>query len=168
MFKRLSHITTLFENGLMALLLTSMIVLAASQIVMRNVWDTGLSWSDPLLRIMVLWLGLFGAMAATRSHEHISIDILSRFLPPFWKRIARLVTDLFSAAICALIAYHATLFVLMEKEDGMIAFGNIPAWICESIIPIGFGVMALRFLLSFLLGLLGKEMANASHEEALP
>ena len=168
MFKRLSHITTLFENGLMALLLTSMIVLAASQIVMRNVWDTGLSWSDPLLRIMVLWLGLFGAMAATRSHEHISIDILSRFLPPFWKRTARRVTDLFSAAICALIAYHATLFVLMEKEDGMIAFANVPAWICESIIPIGFGVMALRFLLSFVLGVPGKEVANASHEEALP
>ncbi len=150
MFTRLSRITTLVENTLMALLLLGMIFLATGQIVMRNVWDTGLAWSDPLLRIMVLWLGLLGAMAATRNNEHISIDVLSRFLPPRWQRVSRLVTDLFSATICAIIAYHAAGFVLMEREDGMIAFANVPAWVCESIIPIGFAVMALRFLLSFL------------------
>ncbi len=154
MLQRLGHWTARLESALMALLLTAMIVLASGQIVLRNVWDTGLAWSDPLLRVQVLWLGLLGAMAATRNREHITIDLLSRFLSPQWRRIARLVTDLFSAAVCALIAYHATLFVLMEKEDGMIAFGEVPAWVCEAIIPIGFGIMALRFALAFLLGLL--------------
>ncbi len=68
--------------------------------------------------------------------------------------MAQLVTDLFSAAICGLISYHAARFVLMEKEEGMIAFGDIPAWWCEIIIPIAFGVMALRFFLFFLAGII--------------
>lgn len=151
----------------MALLLLSMILLATGQIIMRNFWDTGLPWSDPLLRIMVLWLGLLGAMAASRNHEHISIDVLSRFLPPRWQRISRMVTDLFSAIICTIIAYYATEFVLMEREDGMIAFANIPAWVCVSIIPIGFGVMALRFLLSFTMTLWAPQ-ASQPREERNP
>jgi len=150
----------------MALLLLSMILLATGQIVMRNLWDTGLPWSDPLLRVMVLWLGLLGAMAATRHREHISIDVLSRFLPSRWQRISRLVTDLFSATICAIIAYHATEFVLMEREDGMIAFANVPAWVCESIIPIGFAVMALRFLLAFAINLWTAQPAQQPLEKS--
>ncbi len=162
--RRFSHATAWVENSLMALLLTAMILLAFAQILLRNVWDIGLSWSDPMLRVMVLWLGLLGAMAATRTREHISIDVLSRFLPPNWKRISQQITDLFSALICALIAYHAYRFVMMEKEDGMIAFANVPAWVCEAILPIGFGVMALRYFFSFVLDLRGQQVTQATEE----
>ena len=149
MLHSLSRLITWLENGIMASLLTAMIVLACSQIVMRNVWDAGIVWSEPLLRIMVLWLGLLGAIAATRDNSHISVDMLSRIMPALGKRIAGLITDGFSVVVCALIAYHSTRFVLMEKADGLIAFGNVPAWICEAIIPIGFGLMALRFAIAF-------------------
>jgi len=43
------------EDGLLSLLLLSMIGLAAAQIFMRNLFDYGFVWADPLLRIMVLW-----------------------------------------------------------------------------------------------------------------
>ncbi len=162
MIKRLGTMTFWLENSLMVLLLTAMILLAVGQIILRNVWDMGLSWSDPLLRIMVLWVGLLGAMAASRQREHISIDVLSHYLPVAWKRISRLVTDLFSAAICGLISYHAARFVLMEKEEGMIAFANVPAWWCEIIIPIAFGVMALRFFLFFLAGMTHRHTPDAA------
>ncbi len=162
MIKRLGTMTFWLENSLMVLLLTAMIVLAAGQILLRNVWDIGLAWNDPLLRILVLWVGLLGAMAASRQREHISIDVLSHFLSPVWKRMAQLVTDLFSAAICGLISYHAARFVLMEKEEGMIAFGDIPAWWCEIIIPIAFGVMALRFFLFFLAGIIHRHTPDTA------
>ena len=53
------------------LLLTGMILLATTQILMRNLWDTGLAWADPSLRIAVLWVALLGALAATRDDNHI-------------------------------------------------------------------------------------------------
>jgi len=37
------------------------------------------------------------------------------------------------------------LFIGYEYEDGTIAFADVPVWLCQSIMPIGFGVMALRF-----------------------
>ncbi len=139
------------ENGLLVLLLTGMILLATLQIVLRNGWSTGLSWADPALRVAVLWITLLGAMAATRDNNHIKIDLLARFLPTRLKRYMQLATDLFSASVCGLLAWHGGRFVYFEWQDGSILFASVPAWACELIIPLGFGVMALRFLLSGLL-----------------
>lgn len=143
---RLQRAAAALEDGLIVAILAAMILLAGAQIVLRNAFDTGLGWSDPLLRIMVLWLGLLGAMAATRDDRQISIDVLSRFLPPRARAFSRMITDLFTAAVCALIAYHAARFVMQERADGIVAFAEVPAWWCELILPIGFGVIALRCL----------------------
>ncbi len=68
------------EDSLLVILLTTLILLASTQIFLRNLFDTGLVWIDPLLRVMVLWLGLLGAAVAAREHKHIQIDILTRLL----------------------------------------------------------------------------------------
>lgn len=142
---KLGRLITYIEESLLALLLGVMIILATSQIFMRNLWGGGIDWSDPLLRVLVLWLGLFGAMAATRDGSHIKIDLLSKLLPAAAARFLEPVTNLVSAAICAIVCYHAGRFVMMEYQDGSSAFATVPAWLCEVIIPIGFGLMALRF-----------------------
>ena len=142
----LGRLAAYLEKSLLALMLGAMILFATTQIVMRNVWGTGIDWSDPLLRVMVLWIGLLGAIAATRDGNHIKIDLLSKLLPTTARRFLTPLTNLISATICAIICYHAIRFVAMEYHDGTTAFATVPAWICELIIPIGFGLMALRFL----------------------
>ncbi|MBI3772833.1 MAG: TRAP transporter small permease [Gammaproteobacteria bacterium] len=159
---RLLQILIWSENALMALLLTAMILIAASQIILRNFFDYGIAWSDPLLRIMMLWLGLFGAMLASREHNHISIDVLSRFLPKAGQRIASLITHLFSSFICGIISYYSWQFVMSEKAADIIAFETIPAWLCEIIIPISFGVMSLRFTGRCLIDLTGHDIFPVS------
>lgn len=144
--KRIRHWAVLVEDGILALLLTCMILLAFVQIALRNLAQTSLDWGDPLLRVMVLWVALAGAIAATRDGNHIHMDILSRFLPERFHRPLRRFTDLFSAFICALIAWFAARMVIVEQGDGNIAFSGIPTWMLELILPIGFCVMALRFL----------------------
>lgn len=151
--RRLQRAAASVEDGILVLLLAAMIALAGTQILMRNLLETGLEWGDPLLRVTVLWLGLLGAMAATRDDNHISIDVVSRILPPRAKAASRLVTDLFTAMVCGLLSYHGARFVLFDKEAGTLAFAFVPTWVCELIIPFGFGVMALRFCVSFVLRL---------------
>jgi len=148
MHTKINRLIHLLEDGLLVFTLGAMILLALSQIVLRNFFDSGIEWSAPLLRVMVMWLGLLGAIAATKQSNHISIDVVSRLLPNKGKAISAVIANLFSAVICAIVSYYALQFVLMEYEDGMMAFSGIPAWLCESIIPVGFGLMALRFLLN--------------------
>lgn len=135
------------EDGLLVVLLLSMILLAFGQIILRNFLDTGYIWIDPLLRVMVLWIGMIGALVATRENKQISIDVLTRVLPPPLRHISRIITRLFAATVAGIIAWHSILFILDEWSIGNEAFAHIPAWSLESIIPIGFGIIALRYLL---------------------
>ncbi len=140
------------EDALLTLLLTGMILLAAAQIISRNLFSFGFVWGEPLLRVLVLWLALLGAMAATRDGNHIRIDVLSRFLPAGANLLVRRITDLFSALVCTLVAWHAGRFVHADWQDGLDWISGVPSWTVELIIPIGFGVMTLRFLLHAVLG----------------
>jgi len=44
------------------------------------------------------------------------------------------------------IAIHAGRFVYLEYQMGSVAFGNLPAWIIQLILPVGFGLIAFRYL----------------------
>jgi len=157
MFLTLQKLLHRTEEAIIIALLSGMILLAGTQILLRNVWDSGIAWGDPLLRILVLWVGLLGAMLATRQNKHIRIDILSRYLPVPWKRFSAILTDLFSAIICGLLAWHSGRFVHYEWMDGTEVFNGFPAWVAELVIPIGFGVITLRFLLLAWITLRGKK-----------
>ena len=144
--ERLRRALLRMEDGLLVITLGAMILLAAAQIFLRNVFDSGISWADPALRVLVLWVALLGAMVATRNGNHIHIDILSHVLPTRYRNLVHRVTDLFAGAVCLLLAWHGGRFVVYEWQDGSLLFGAVPAWACELIIPFGFAVMALRFL----------------------
>ncbi|MEJ2396521.1 MAG: TRAP transporter small permease [Candidatus Thiodiazotropha sp.] len=146
--KQLRSLLIRLEEVLLVLMLSAMILLAAWQILMRNLFDTGFFWADPALRMMVLWLALLGAIAATRDDRHIRIDLFSRFLNVRARAWVQSVNDLFSGAVCGLIAWHGGRLVYLEWQDGSRLFGGLPAWAGELIIPLGFGLMALRFLFS--------------------
>ncbi len=150
--KRFHRYLLQLEDWVLMLLLSLMILLASAQIFLRNVLDSGISWADPTLRLLVLWLSLLGAMAATRDNNHITIDLLSRFLRPGIKRIVQRMTDLFAGGVCGFVAWHAGRFVAMEWQDGTVLFSSIPAWLGELVLPFGFAVMSLRFLVSAAMG----------------
>ena len=144
--KQLLRAIRLLENATLITLLAAMVGLAASQIVLRNLFGMGITWADPLLRILVLWVGLAGAIVATREDRHISINVLARFLPAGIQAAAHSLTDLFAAAVSGLIAYPSARFVLSEFAAQTIAFAAVPAWICQLILPIAFTAIAVRFL----------------------
>jgi len=139
------------EDAILVGLLLLMIGMAVTQIFLRNLFGAGIVWSDVMVRILVLWVGLIGAMVASRHDNHISIDILDRYMPERAKVYADFVIKLFTALICMIVAYYSLLFVKMEFADGGMAFAQVPTWLCEAIIPFAFTVIAFRyFLLSFM------------------
>ena len=135
------------EDGILIGLLLLMIFMAVLQIFLRNLFDSGILWGDPLVRTMVLWIGLIGAMVASRDNHHIQIDLISRYLPDQLKKLTDLVISIFTSLVCAVMARYSFVFVMMEKSDGAVAFAAIPAWVCESIIPVSFAIISFRYLL---------------------
>ncbi len=135
------------EDGLLALILAAMIALAAYQVIARNLFDTGLMWGDALVRVLVIWVAMIGAMVASRNDDHIRIDVLARFVPPRWQRPMKRFANAFTGAVMGVFAWHSYRFVRFEYEDGTIAFASVPAWACEAVLPVGAAVIGLRYLL---------------------
>ncbi len=141
------------EDSFLIAALVSMLMMALVQIILRNFFDAGLLWAESAMRILVLWVAMLGAMVATRESNHIAIDLVTRFLPDHLKKFAILVSYVFSAVICGLVAYYSLEIIGYEYEDQTLAFANVPTWLCMSIIPFGFSVMALRFVFHGIAGL---------------
>jgi len=144
---RILRVTAFLEDALLVLILAAMVVLSASQIVLRNLFDGAILWAGPMLRVGVLWVGMIGAMVATRSDKQISIDVVSRFLPTRWNARVRVLTDLFTAIVAAVVAWSAFRLVLDDRAAGVTAVAFVPLWVCEAILPVAFGVIALRYTL---------------------
>lgn len=131
------------ETALIALLVLAMVVLAGAQILLRNLFETGFAWADPLLRAMVLWAAMLGALAAARDDKHIGLDLLTHFLHGRTKRVARVVALLFAAAISAAMAWYGWNLVQVDYGGGS-AIAGIPGWVVEAILPVGFALLAIR------------------------
>lgn len=145
-FDKLEKAGSHAEDALILIILIGMILLAGTQIFLRNFLDTSLFWGDEMLRMMVLWLTMAGGLAASRLNKHISIAVLDRFLPVAAQRVTKVIIDLFTAGVCALFAWHSARFVIGSYEFGDTVMRNVPAWTMQIILPIGFSLMAFRHL----------------------
>ena len=46
-----------------------------------------------------------------------------------------------------MFAWYSYQFVLLDYEDGIIAFASVPAWVCEVVMPVGASLICLRYLI---------------------
>jgi len=145
-FSRIGRIIAWAEETFLCLLLFSMILLACVQIFLRLFFSSGILWIDPLLRSMVLWVGLLGAAVATKRSKHISIDILSHLLPEQFLPWLFSLLNIFSAAVCSVLTYAAITFVRDEAFYGGKGVLAIPSWCLNLVFPVAFGIIACRFL----------------------
>jgi TRAP-type C4-dicarboxylate transport system permease small subunit len=145
--KRILNLIAHIEDSLVILFLFGILAIALIQIVLRNFFESGLIWGDSSLNILVLWLGLAGSIVATRENKHINIDILSQYLPENYKTHIKKIGLIFSSTVCLIISYYSFSFISSEYTLNEYVFLKIPAWFTESIIPISFFVMGIRYFL---------------------
>ncbi len=135
------------EQALIVALLTMMILLAFSQIVMRNFFATGITWGDSLVRYLVVWVGFVGAALATKEGKHITIDVISRWISGAGSKAVLAISHVSSAAVCGLLTWAGIKFIWFEAQMGGTVFFKLPVWVPELIIPVTFGMMTLRYII---------------------
>ena len=154
-WNKLENKISRLETVLITILLTLMILIAFSQIVLRNFFATGIDWGDALVRYLVVWVAFIGAAVATREGKHITIDLLSRWLTGARSVAIQALSCFFSTVICSLLTVAAARFIWFEAQMGSSTFLNLPVWVPELIMPATFGLMTLRFLMG-MFGELGR------------
>lgn len=145
LFGKLDKAGRIAENVALMSVLAGMVIVAFLQIVFREFFDTGVFWANELIRLMVLWLAMVGAVAACRDNRHIRIDLISHLLPENIVTMIRIVVDLFAAVVCGIIAWLVWEFVKLEVELEFTVLGDLPVFPAHIIVPLAFALLSYRF-----------------------
>jgi len=143
-----------FEEFVLSVLLTVMILLACYQIGLRWLTSGGVSWIDPLLRYLVLWSGLLGAVLATARDNHIAMDAAGYLLSKRTKAWIELITRLFCVIVSFFLFRATILFTRSEIEFGGPGLFGLATWIWYLVFPVAFGLILLHFTLDVAVRLL--------------
>lgn len=134
------------ENHLVSLTLGLMVLLPLAEVVLRKVFQTGISGASALLQHGTLLTGLLGGALAAREGRLLSLSTLTHFLPARWKGVARIGSGSFAAAVSVFLCLASFQFALTDKEGGKILAYGVPIWVVQLVLPLGFGLIALRLI----------------------
>ncbi len=137
---------TRITGWLIIFFLSVMIVMAFGQVVLRNFFHTSIEWGDVFLRHLVLWLGFLGAVIATGEGRHLKIEFINKLAPERYRKVIYVATNLFAAVVCFFLMKAAIVFVQMEGESGDTLILNLSLTYFIIIIPVGYAIIAFRFL----------------------
>jgi TRAP-type C4-dicarboxylate transport system permease small subunit len=133
------------EELLLSLFLSTMILLACYQIGLRWFTSGGLPWIDPLLRYLVLWSGLLGAVLATARDNHIALDAVGYLLHDRLKQGVRLIVHLFCVVVSVFLFRATLIFIKSEFEYGGPDLFGLSTGMWYLIFPIAFGLILAHF-----------------------
>lgn len=133
------------EGFLLATTLITMLVFSALQVILRNVFDSGIEWGDVFARNLVLWVGFFGATLATQEGQHIRIDALAKALGKKWQPLIEFVVLSFCIVVSYLLFNAAYKFAMDERMAATVLFEGIPTWYFIAIMPLGFAIITFRY-----------------------
>lgn len=140
------------EKAILIMILSLMVILSFLQVVLRNIFGTGILWLDPLLRHFVLWITFLGASIATQNDRHINIDVLSKLLSDRNKYLVKFIIHLFSTLVVFFMLDASIKFIKDEIDANTIIFTisntEIKSYQMQLIIPVGFALILFRFLIS--------------------
>jgi tripartite ATP-independent transporter DctM subunit len=131
---------------LVALALAALMLLPLIEIVGRKVFHGGIQGAAAFQQHLVLVIGLLGGMFAARDRRLLSLSTLTNFLTGRWQIFARVFSSAFAAGITIFLCLAARELVKSEMTGGKFLAYKIPVWTVQLIMPIGFGVIALRLL----------------------
>lgn len=134
------------EGLIVAIALGVLMLLPLIEIVGRKFFQTGLPGGSALQQHLVLIIGLLGGMFAARDRRLLSLSTLTNFLKGRWQTFARVFSSAFAAGVTVFLCLAALQLVNVEREGGKILAAGIPLWTVQMIMPLGFGVIALRLL----------------------
>ena len=137
----------IFEKGIASISLLLLLILVLTQIVLRNLFDYGISDIDVISRHLVLFITFMGAALACENSQHIKMDCVNSVINPNLKNKLKSPLLLASTLICSTFFWFALNFWLDEYQYA--PNNEHLALYLALAIPIGFFVLSLHFFLLF-------------------
>jgi C4-dicarboxylate transporter DctQ subunit len=140
-----------------AVALLAIVALNGANVVGRYFFGKPISWAEEVMLFLMVLIVFAASAAVTWRRAHIGIDLLVEWLPPVWGRIVTFTTGLIAVLVLGLTSFGSleivsTLYAFDQRSEAL----ELPVWIPQSFVTIGFALMALMLILRFACAALGE------------
>ena len=134
------------ENLSITVCLGAMVLIPLLDMVLRST-KIILPGSSDIQSHLTLFICMIGGAIAAREGRLLALSTVTAFLKERAKKAAILFSSSFAAAVTAVLFLAGCRFVLQTRDAGDTFAYSIPLWLVQAILPIGFGVIAIRLIL---------------------
>lgn len=161
----LSTLDRNLERWALLIFYMMLVVTMAIEVIRREVFSYSSVWGEEIVRYAFIYLAWIGAAAAVRERAHIRIDVIMHYVGPRMKAALYILGDLVMAAVAIVALYWSWETVLVSAKFGSVSAGLRVSmvWFLMAV-PVGFGLMLLRLVQSFLRDLRALRDGTPVHE----
>ncbi len=116
--------------------------------ISRLFGGSGVPASPVLVQHLTLWIGFVGAVLATRQNRLLALTTKPLFRPDEDFHIGRWLAKNVSFIVMIMLMWGSFRLVQIEYQFPVNIAPNIPRWFVMSIMPLGFGLMAVQIFYS--------------------
>jgi TRAP-type C4-dicarboxylate transport system permease small subunit len=132
------------------------LALSVLNVLLRTFWPTlTVEWGDEVQIYLVIWAVCISFAAITAANRHIKADLFVDMMPPFARRAVALFGDILGLVVSLVLAWFAYLVTYETWDFGDVSTTTLrfPLWIYSAALPVGMGLMALRYMFRVAAGL---------------
>ncbi len=145
-FAQLGQHLQILERAVALLLIGALTGLVLVQGLFRHLADGPPDWIPQAVAAGLLWLIMVGAVIAAGQAGHLRISLLDRLLPDLWACLIHRILLAMTGLACLFLMGYSLRAVGLERAFSETTFFDLPAWYVQLIVPLGFLLMAARFL----------------------
>lgn len=151
------------EKGILSITTILVSLLLISNAISRYFFNKSFGFSEELGKFGIVILTFMGLGYAARHHMHIEMSGVYDQLPGKFKYVVDLIINFGSFLVLGFCAYLGIQYVTHLYELGQVStILRWPLYLTMSVIPLGFFLGALRFLIEFISGL---KFSKTKHAE---
>ncbi len=135
------------EEWIISLMLLAMTGLTFVQVVMRYVFNSGMTWALELTTVFFAVMIFVGVSYGVRVGSHIGVDALVKLMSPGKRKAVSILAVVLSLVYVGFILTGSMQYVLKMKDVG-IELEDMPIerWQVLAVMPLGMALTGYRFL----------------------
>jgi len=131
------------ENGVLVLSLGVMLIMPILEMVLRPM-QAGVTGGATFVQHLTLFVGMLGGAVAAREKRLLSLASATLLLKGRWKVVVDIFTGAVAATVSLFLLWASITLVRYEIEGGKVIAYGVRAWMLQTVMPLGFGLIALR------------------------
>ncbi|MED4206528.1 TRAP transporter small permease [Neobacillus mesonae] len=121
--QKISKICNKFLNVCISLSLASMSIMVFGNVILRYIFNSGITWSEEMSRFLFVWMVFLGAIACLKDNMHLGVDLVVNALPPKLKKIAFVISNLLVLYVLWLLLVGSWKMTLLNMNSTAPATG---------------------------------------------